>query len=32
MMAATTPAESVTHFVTGNTAICGRVAVLDDMV
>ena len=32
MMAATTPAESVTHFVTGNTTICERVAVLDDMV
>jgi AcrR family transcriptional regulator len=32
MMAATTPAESVAHFVEGNTAICERVAVLDDMV
>jgi AcrR family transcriptional regulator len=32
MMAATTPAESVAHFVKGNTAICERLAVLDDMV
>jgi TetR/AcrR family transcriptional regulator of autoinduction and epiphytic fitness len=32
MMAASTPAESVAHFVKGNTAICERVAVLDDMV
>jgi AcrR family transcriptional regulator len=32
MMAATVPAESVAHFVEGNTAICERVAVLDDMV
>ncbi len=32
MMAATTRAESVANFVEGNTAICERVAVLDDMV
>ncbi len=32
MMAAKTPAESVAHFVKGNTAICERLAVLDDMV
>jgi AcrR family transcriptional regulator len=32
MSAASTPAASVAHFVKGNTAICERVAVLDDMV
>jgi AcrR family transcriptional regulator len=32
MMAASTPAESVAHFVDGIAAICARVAVLDDMV
>jgi AcrR family transcriptional regulator len=32
MMAASTPTESVAHFVKGNTAICERVAVLDDTV
>jgi hypothetical protein len=32
MIAASTPAASVAHFVKGNMAICERVAVLDDMV
>lgn len=32
MMEADTPHESVAHFVKGNTAICERVAGLDEMV
>ncbi len=32
MMTASSPSESIAHFVRGNTAICERVAVLDDTV
>ena len=32
ILTADTAAESVSHFVAGNTAICERVAVLDDTV
>lgn len=32
ILAATSAEDSVSHFVTGNTAICERVAILDDTV